>query len=60
MKNALKSRVWILSHWLYNTVKSLKPFKMTKQDWNYRVEMSLNRKVLRSKNKEMQMRFIEY
>ena len=36
---------------IYNTVKSLKTFKMTKQDWSYRVEMSLNGKVLRSKKR---------
>ena len=48
IKNALKSRVWILSLWIYQTVKSLKIFAMTKQDWSYHAEMSLNGKVMRS------------
>ena len=44
LKNALKSRVWILSCWIYKTVISLKTFMMTKQDWSYHAEMSLNGK----------------
>ena len=48
MKNELKSRVWILSHWIYHTVKSLKTFTMTKQDWSYYAEISFNGKVFRS------------
>ena len=48
IKNALKSRVWILSLWICQTVKSLQIFAMTKQDWSYHAEMSLNGKVMRS------------
>ena len=39
IKNALKSRVWILSLWIYQTEKSLKIFAMTKQDWSYHAAM---------------------